>query len=107
MDYEFSGSRHLPRTYTPRQTQARKGEREKPIELTARNLLSPPILPFFYPPQVFATLDPSKGYKGISCFVVEKEMGIQIAKKEKKVCRRGLVLPASTAACTEADRHHS
>ena len=39
------------------------------------------------PPQVFATLDPSKGYKGISCFVVEKEMGIQIAKKEKKVCR--------------------
>ncbi|GAA5865452.1 hypothetical protein JCM3774_005642 [Rhodotorula dairenensis] len=34
---------------------------------------------------VFATLDPSKGYKGISCFVVEKEMGIQIAKKEKKL----------------------
>lgn len=35
--------------------------------------------------QVFATLDPSKGYKGISCFVVEKEMGVEIAKKEKKV----------------------
>ncbi|GJN89767.1 hypothetical protein Rhopal_002756-T1 [Rhodotorula paludigena] len=34
---------------------------------------------------VFATLDPSKGYKGISCFVVEKEMGVEIAKKEKKL----------------------
>ncbi|GAA5869809.1 hypothetical protein JCM1840_007642 [Sporobolomyces johnsonii] len=34
---------------------------------------------------VFATLDPSKGYKGISCFLVEKEMGVQIAKKEKKL----------------------
>ncbi|GAA5831998.1 hypothetical protein JCM3766R1_003680 [Sporobolomyces carnicolor] len=34
---------------------------------------------------VFATLDPSKGYKGISCFLVEKEMGVEIAKKEKKL----------------------
>ncbi|GAA5854617.1 hypothetical protein JCM8547_004910 [Rhodosporidiobolus lusitaniae] len=34
---------------------------------------------------VFATLDPSKGYKGISCFVVEKDMGVEIAKKEKKL----------------------
>ncbi|GAA5923583.1 hypothetical protein JCM3775_000438 [Rhodotorula graminis] len=34
---------------------------------------------------VFATVDPSKGYKGISCFVVEKEMGVEIAKKEKKL----------------------
>ena len=34
---------------------------------------------------VFANLDVSKGYKGISCFVVEKDMGIKIAKKEKKV----------------------
>jgi short-chain 2-methylacyl-CoA dehydrogenase len=34
---------------------------------------------------VFATVDPSAGYKGISCFVVEKEMGIEIAKKEKKL----------------------
>lgn len=34
---------------------------------------------------VFATQDPSKGYKGISCFVVEKKDGIEIAKKEKKV----------------------
>jgi alkylation response protein AidB-like acyl-CoA dehydrogenase len=33
--------------------------------------------------------DPSKGYKGISCFVVEREWGVQIAKKEKKV-RTGL-----------------
>lgn len=34
---------------------------------------------------VFATVDSSAGYKGISCFVVEKEMGIEIAKKEKKL----------------------
>lgn len=34
---------------------------------------------------VFANLDPSKGYKGITAFVVEKEMGVQIAKKEKKL----------------------
>lgn len=34
---------------------------------------------------VFATVDPSKGYKGITCFVVDKSMGIEIAKKEKKL----------------------
>ncbi|KAI8453361.1 acyl-CoA dehydrogenase/oxidase [Phakopsora pachyrhizi] len=34
---------------------------------------------------VFANLDPSKGYKGISCFLVEKEMGVEIAKKEQKL----------------------
>ncbi|KAI9484453.1 acyl-CoA dehydrogenase/oxidase [Zychaea mexicana] len=34
---------------------------------------------------VFANLDPSKGYKGITCFVVEKEMGVEIAKKESKL----------------------
>lgn len=34
---------------------------------------------------VFANADPSKGYKGITCFIVEKDMGVQIAKKEKKV----------------------
>ncbi|GAA94253.1 uncharacterized protein L969DRAFT_55113 [Mixia osmundae IAM 14324] len=34
---------------------------------------------------VFANLDPSKGYKGITCFLVEKEMGVQIAKKEQKL----------------------
>lgn len=34
---------------------------------------------------VFANVDPSKGYKGITCFIVEKGMGVQIAKKEKKV----------------------
>jgi alkylation response protein AidB-like acyl-CoA dehydrogenase len=35
---------------------------------------------------VFANSDPSKGYKGITCFIVEKDMGIKIAKKEQKVC---------------------
>lgn len=29
-------------------------------------------------------MDPSKGYKGISCFMVEREHGIEIAKKEIK-----------------------
>jgi short/branched chain acyl-CoA dehydrogenase len=30
-------------------------------------------------------VDPKKGYKGITCFVVEKDMGIEIAKKEQKL----------------------
>ncbi|KAJ2988401.1 hypothetical protein HDV02_005602, partial [Globomyces sp. JEL0801] len=34
---------------------------------------------------VFANVDPSKGYKGITCFIVEKDMGIKVAKKEKKL----------------------
>lgn len=34
---------------------------------------------------VFANVDPSKGYKGITCFVVEKEWGVEIAKKESKL----------------------
>lgn len=37
---------------------------------------------------VFANVDPSKGYKGITCFIVEKDMGIKIAKKEIKVYMR-------------------
>jgi short-chain 2-methylacyl-CoA dehydrogenase len=35
---------------------------------------------------VFATLDPSKGYKGITAFIVDKNTpGFSIAKKEKKL----------------------
>ncbi|KAJ2155968.1 hypothetical protein GGF46_005493 [Coemansia sp. RSA 552] len=34
---------------------------------------------------VFATVDPALGYKGITCFVVERDMGIKVAKKEKKL----------------------
>ncbi|CCU99622.1 unnamed protein product [Malassezia sympodialis ATCC 42132] len=34
---------------------------------------------------VFAQGDPAKGYKGISAFAVEKEMGVEIAKKESKL----------------------
>jgi alkylation response protein AidB-like acyl-CoA dehydrogenase len=37
--------------------------------------------------QVFANVDPSKGYKGITCFALSKDMGVEIAKKEKKVSR--------------------
>lgn len=34
---------------------------------------------------VFANLDPSKGYKGISCFLVEREMGVEVMAREKKL----------------------
>ncbi len=35
---------------------------------------------------VFANLDPAKGYKGITAFMVDKDMpGFSIAKKEKKL----------------------
>jgi len=34
---------------------------------------------------VFANIDPTKGYKGITCFVVEKDWGIEVAKKESKL----------------------
>lgn len=30
-------------------------------------------------------IDPSKGYKGITCFIATKDMGIKIAKKEQKL----------------------
>ncbi|KAF9526255.1 mitochondrial acyl-CoA dehydrogenase [Crepidotus variabilis] len=34
---------------------------------------------------IFANIDPSKGYKGITCFIATKDMGIKIAKKEQKL----------------------
>ena len=34
---------------------------------------------------IFANVDPSKGYKGITCFIATKDMGITIAKKEQKL----------------------
>ncbi|KZT13166.1 acyl-CoA oxidase [Laetiporus sulphureus 93-53] len=34
---------------------------------------------------IFANADPSKGYKGITCFIATKDMGIEIAKKEQKL----------------------
>ncbi|CAG8695699.1 13656_t:CDS:10, partial [Acaulospora colombiana] len=34
---------------------------------------------------VFANLDPTKGYKGITCFILEKDMGVKVAKKETKL----------------------
>ncbi|CAG8726703.1 7990_t:CDS:2, partial [Racocetra fulgida] len=40
---------------------------------------------------VFANLDPSQKYKGITCFVVEKDMGIKVAKKESKVPEENLL----------------
>ncbi len=45
---------------------------------------------------VFANVDPSKGYKGITCFIVEKDMGVQVAKKEIKLGIRS----SSTCALT-------
>ncbi|KAJ3557087.1 hypothetical protein NM688_g1655 [Phlebia brevispora] len=44
---------------------------------------------------IFANVDPSKGYKGITCFIGTKDMGIQIAKKEQK-----LGIRASSARAT-------
>jgi alkylation response protein AidB-like acyl-CoA dehydrogenase len=38
---------------------------------------------------VFAKTDPDAGGRGISCFVVEKEWGIRIAKQEDKLGMRG------------------
>lgn len=34
---------------------------------------------------IFANVEPSKGYKGITCFLATKDMGIEIAKKEQKL----------------------
>lgn len=34
---------------------------------------------------VFANVDPEKGYKGITAFIVDKEMGVVVSKKEKKL----------------------
>lgn len=34
---------------------------------------------------VFANVDPAKGYKGITAFIVDKEQGVKVAKKEKKL----------------------
>lgn len=34
---------------------------------------------------VFANANPEKGYKGITCFLVEKEWGIEVGKKEAKL----------------------
>ena len=36
-------------------------------------------------PKISWQIDPSKGYKGITCFLATKDMGIQIAKKEQKL----------------------
>jgi alkylation response protein AidB-like acyl-CoA dehydrogenase len=38
---------------------------------------------------VFAKTDPDAGHRGISCFVVEKDMGVRIGKLEKKMGVRG------------------
>ncbi|ORZ33600.1 acyl-CoA dehydrogenase/oxidase [Catenaria anguillulae PL171] len=34
---------------------------------------------------VFANVDPSKGYRGITAFIVDKSMGVEVAKKESKL----------------------
>ncbi|KAJ1336751.1 hypothetical protein BSLG_007070 [Batrachochytrium salamandrivorans] len=34
---------------------------------------------------VFANVDPTKGYKGITCFIVDRDMGVKVAKKEIKL----------------------
>jgi len=34
---------------------------------------------------IFVNVDPSKGYKGITCFIATKDIGVKIAKKEQKL----------------------
>jgi len=34
---------------------------------------------------VFANVAPEKGYKGITCFVIDRSMGVQVGKKENKL----------------------
>lgn len=36
-------------------------------------------------PSTTVQIDPSKGYKGITCFLATRDMGVQIAKKEEKL----------------------
>eukprot|EP00752_Nemacystus_decipiens_P016760 g14998.t1 len=50
---------------------------------------------------VFANVDPSKGYKGITCFVVEKEFGgITIGPKEDKLgIRASSTCPVTFSGC--------
>lgn len=38
---------------------------------------------------IFAKTDPSAGHRGISCFVVDKEWGVEVGKLEKKLGVRG------------------
>ncbi len=38
---------------------------------------------------IFAKTDPSAGHRGISCFVVEKDWGVEVGKLEKKLGVRG------------------
>jgi alkylation response protein AidB-like acyl-CoA dehydrogenase len=38
---------------------------------------------------IFAKTDPSAGHRGISCFVVEKEWGVEVGKLERKLGVRG------------------
>ena len=41
---------------------------------------------------MFANADPSKGYKGITCFIVERSNpGLKVSKKEDKVIYRLLI----------------
>lgn len=36
-------------------------------------------------PKHTGKVDPSKGYKGITCFIATRDMGIKISKKEQKL----------------------
>jgi len=51
------------------------------IFANVRENFKPSVTPLIRRMQV----DPSKGYKGITCFVATKDMGVQIAKKEQKL----------------------
>ena len=60
---------------------------------------------------VFANVDFDKGYKGITCFVVEKEWGVQVGRKENKVRDSDSAVVAQVRASRkkepDADRPHA
>jgi alkylation response protein AidB-like acyl-CoA dehydrogenase len=58
---------------------------EAEIFLIFANVRHSSIFFFFETVLTLSQIDPSKGYKGITCFVATKDMGIQIAKKEQKL----------------------
>jgi short-chain 2-methylacyl-CoA dehydrogenase len=50
---------------------------------------------------VFANADPSKGYKGITCFIVERDMGVQVSPLLTQVGKKEIKLGIkASSTCT-------
>merc|ERR1711939_1163467 len=90
--YRLATSR--PLTTTPRRRYASAGEQYAEVAEVDYAALTPTPITHFSETEImlaesvskFANLNPDKGYKGITAFVVDKSMkGFSIAKKEKKL----------------------